>query len=113
MEAVGRIPANDYRLAVFWNDWAPNDACIRRYFKLRANLGEALTNGVRIENVPLLCSGDCRCSIQMGPVGDRGGIPRLVPCARTELADKATMTLHKIQHVSPFRFIFWDADHFR
>lgn len=53
-----------------------------------------------MERLRLRCSGDCDCVIQRGPVGDRGGFSRIVPCARQELVGKEQFERYVITHVS-------------
>lgn len=44
-----------------------------------------LSGYIDFGRIPNHCVGDCHCQVQQSPVGDRGGIPRRVPCARQEL----------------------------
>lgn len=65
-------------------------------------LMDHVSSNVDVKHLKLLCLGDCHCHVQQGPVGERGGFPRRVPCGREELATAKPMTAVTIQHVSQF-----------
>lgn len=61
---------------------------------------EHLADNLPVNSLPVLCSGDCDCVVQQSGVGECGGLPRRVPCARTELENEKPMTLTTIKYVS-------------
>jgi hypothetical protein len=73
-----------------------------------------LRAGLKIETLPLHCEPECGCQVQQTPVGDRGGLPRRVPCAQMSLKNAPNMSKTTIKFVSqhaktttvPFLFYF-------
>lgn len=65
-----------------------------------------LVDDISIPNLPDLCEGDCGCAVQRSPAGDRGGLPRRVPCGRKELQQFPWMTPTTIVYVSFKKSLF-------
>lgn len=59
-----------------------------------------LVGNLDVASLKVLCSGDCKCVVQQGPAGDRGGIPRRAPCGREETKHLPWMTPTVITYVS-------------
>jgi hypothetical protein len=59
-----------------------------------------LRAGLKIETLPLHCEPECGCQVQQTPVGDRGGLPRRVPCAQMSLKNAPNMSKTTIKFVS-------------
>lgn len=79
------------------------EMCIRH---MQKDLFRHLQGYVDPSSLPLQCEGDCHCVVQQLPVGDRGGLPRRVPCARKEVMEIGSMRKVEISMVSISLFNF-------
>ena len=106
-------------LSVFHEGWMEGDDDVankkrrRRVYSNLINLAhDHLTGGTKPDDRPLRCDGDCGCLWQCGPVSNRGGSARRVPCARTELEHAPIYSRQEIEHVSSCSYrLFADDPH--
>lgn len=94
-----RVPHAPRVLSVV-RDWKVDVESYDAYLELYGQLGRYLVNGVDVRKINTRCHGDCYCPLQTGPVGDRGGISRIVPCVRHEYRDRQPFEIIDFMHVS-------------
>lgn len=82
------LPAELTRFQERWdgNELDPASFLLRQTFfqPMEDGMFDHLRGSIDMSELPLHCDGDCHCIVQQLPVGDRGGLPRRVPCARKE-----------------------------
>ncbi len=62
--------------------------------------------GIDVASLPLHCEPQCSCVLQQSPVGERGGLPRRVPCAQESLKNAPNMSKTTIVFVSSLNITF-------